>query len=136
MNTQDPPSDELQPGHEVRAVELHLTADERDRMADKREAALVEREIRTAAREAVVDDRIKETEVLRADAATRDDLADERDADADERERATSLDAFLHPDADHYKTVIEALRAAAIDRSEAKSDRSSSANDRSKLGHG
>lgn len=72
-------------------------------------------------------------EGVRADADTRDDRADERDVVADERERVASLDAFLHPDADHYVSLIKALRAAAIDRSEAKSDRASAAADRSRL---
>lgn len=136
MNTHDSLSDGARPAEEAGRVQPNPTAVERPRVADEREAALVAREMRTTAPETGIDDRIKDAEVILADAATRDELADERDAVADERERATSLDAFLHPDADHYDTVIKVLRAAALDRSEAKSDRSSAANDRSKLGHG
>jgi hypothetical protein len=85
------------------------------------------------AHEARAGARIDEAKAVLADAATRDARADERDATADERERAASLDAFVHPDADQYDAAIKARRASAIDRAEARSDRSSSADDRSKL---
>jgi hypothetical protein len=75
---------------------------------------------RTAAREAGAGARIDEATVVLADAATRDARADERDARADERERVASLDAFLHPEADHYGAAMRARRASAIDRSEAR----------------
>jgi hypothetical protein len=140
MNTDESPSGGLCPAEEAGRVQRHLAADERERLADERErladereAVLDEREIRTAAHEASIYARIDEAKVVLAEAATRDVRADERDAVAASRERAASLDAFMHPDADQYDAAIKARRASAIDRSEAKSDRSSSVDDRSKL---
>ena len=128
-------SDKLRRAEEAGWVQRNLAADERERIMDEREAALDERETRTAAHEAGINARIDEAKVVRADAERRDDYADARDAVADERERSASLDAFVRPN-DQQDAAIKARRASAIDRSEAKSDRSSSAEDRSKLSDG
>ena len=107
-------------------------ADERDSRADKREAALDQREIRSAAREAGSESRAVETQKVLADAASRDDLADARDLAADDREQAASLDLFVHPITEH-DAAIRARRLSAMDRLDSKTDRSSSAEDRSRL---
>jgi hypothetical protein len=133
MNIDEPLSGGRSRTQEVGHVRLHLAAIERERIADEREAALDVRELRIVAHEARAGARVDEVEVVLADAAARDARADERDAIADERERAASLDAFVHPDADQYDAAIRARRASAIDRAEARSDRLSSAEDRSKL---
>ena len=75
---------------------------------------------------------IVEAQSILAEADSRDDRADARDSEANDRERAASLDLFVHPN-DEYDAAIKARRLAAMDRLNSKSDRSSSAHDRSKL---
>jgi hypothetical protein len=133
MNNDEPLSGGRSRTQEVSQARPNVAADERERIAHEREAALDLRELRIVAHEARAGARIDEAKAVLADAATRDARADERDAIADERERAASLDAFVHPDADQYDAAIRARRASAIDRAEARSDRLSSAEDRSKL---
>ncbi len=136
MNIDEPVP--ARPGHTEQGRPAHPNPDmnERERIVDEREAALDERETRSAAREAGANARLAEVEAVLADAETRDDRADARDAVADERERAASLDAFLHADADPHDAAVKARRASATDRVDAKSDRSSSADDRTKLSDG
>jgi hypothetical protein len=124
-----------EPPHEVGDSDLEereRVADERDSVADEREAALRAREIRTAARDAGRESRAVETQKVLADAASRDERADARDAVADDREQAASLDSFLLP-SDEFDVAIKARRLSAMDRLHSKTDRSSSADDRSKL---
>ena len=60
--------------------------------------------------------------------------AEARDALADDREQAASLEAFLHDE--DFSPGFAARRAAGIDRSDAKADRTSAAEDRSTLTDG
>jgi len=131
---------QIQPqSHSSRATmrpvdEANLAAHERERIADEREAALINVRFVTAAHEASTVARIDAAKVVLADAATR--MFELTNAMGGRRERATRLDSFINPDTDQHDEAIKARRASAIDRSEAKSDRSSSANDRSKLTDG
>ena len=68
-----------------------------------------------------------------ADAARRDAVADVRDARADVREKEASLNAFVRPAYGDHVASLQARRASATNRVESKSDRSSSADDRTKL---
>jgi hypothetical protein len=133
MNNDEPLSGGRSRTQEFSHARLDLADIEREQIANEREAALDLRELRIVAHEASADARVDEVKVVLDDAATRDTRADERDARADERECAASLDAFVHPDADQYTAAIRARRASAIDRAEARSDRLSSAEDRSDL---
>ena len=69
---------------------------------------------------------------INADADARDEQADARDVVADERDEATSLAAFLSDHHD-YDAALKARQSAAVDRLDAKIDRTSSAQDRSEL---
>ncbi len=66
-----------------------------------------------------------------ARAEDRDEKADARDVVADERDSAASLHSLLH-EGDSAK-ALQARRAAAMDRSDSKSDRESAAKDRSQM---
>lgn len=102
---------------------------------ERREAGLNEREVDAAAREARVNDRADDIKEVLADADRRDERADARDLVADEREHAASLDAFVHPN-DQHDAAMKARRSSAIDRSDLKSERTSSADGRSRLSDG
>ena len=65
------------------ADEANLAAHERERIANEREAALINVRFVTAAHEASTVARIDAAKAVLADAATRDVRADERDAEAD-----------------------------------------------------
>ncbi len=106
--------------------------DQRDRAADARDAALDQREAHLVAREARVSARFLLADSVRIDADRRDELADQRDAVADAWQRAASFDALVHPD-DQYTALLQSWRSAALDRSQGRLDRSSSADDRSRL---
>jgi hypothetical protein len=107
--------------------------DERENLAEKREAALDAREVRADARDLVQADRQERATHILADADQRDHRADARDVAAATRDTAASLRSFLHDSADEYGPALKARRSAAIDRTDAKSDRTSAASDRSEL---
>ncbi|WP_133160226.1 hypothetical protein [Cryobacterium zongtaii] len=70
-------------------------------------------------------------EKILVDAHRRDDEADIRDVESDKRAEAADLEAFL--DTSEIYSGHGERRAAALDRSHAKSDRQSSADDRAEL---
>jgi hypothetical protein len=105
--------------------------DDREDLADKREAALTVREARVDALDALLVDRTEAAKSILADADERDDLADERDVAADKRDLRASLDCFLG-DRD-FDAALKARRSAAMDRLNSKVDRNSAAGDRSEL---
>ena len=106
-------------------------ADERDARADKRDADLNVREALAEAHEAHALDREKETSEILSAADERDDRAETRDRVADLRETAAGLHSFLHDK--EYDAALRARRAAALDRADSKTDRTSGASDRVKL---
>ncbi len=69
-------------------------------------------------------------EILAA-AEARDEQADARDTAARKRDSAASLHSFLNDD--EYDATLKARRSAAMDRSDSRTDRDSSAEDRSRL---
>jgi hypothetical protein len=60
-----------------------------------------------------------------ADADKRDHQAEARDAAAKARDTEASLRSFLHDSPDEYGPALKARRSAAIDRTDAKTDRTS-----------
>ena len=108
-----------------------LVADERDARADERDADLDAREALAEAHEAHASDREHETNEILAAADERDNRAETRDRVADVRETAAGLHSFLHDE--EYDAALQARRAAAMDRSDSKTDRTSGASDRAKL---
>lgn len=106
---------------------------ERDRLADKREAALDAREFRADARDKMQADRLERAIHILADADKRDLHAEARDDAATTRDAEASLRSFLHDSADEYGPALKARRSAAIDRTDSKTDRTSAAADRSEL---
>lgn len=117
--------------HGDRADTPAAAAEERDRAADDREAALAVRESRADAVLAAERDRKTAVRRILDDAERRDEVSDARDTDADDREVAASRAAFL--DQRSRGVQPEVRRAAALDRIHSKSDRSSAATDRSEL---
>jgi hypothetical protein len=107
--------------------------DERESLAEKREAMLDARELRADAWEAAQADRRDRATHILADADKRDHQADARDAAATTRDTKAGLHSFLHDSADQYGPALKARRSAAIDRTDAKTDRTSAAADRSEL---
>jgi hypothetical protein len=106
-------------------------ADERDAAADERESDLLAREARAQAKESLEASlRGEVLEILDA-AEARDEQADARDTAAGKRDSAASLHSFLNDD--EYDATLKARRSAAMDRSDAHTDRDSSAEDRSRL---
>jgi hypothetical protein len=105
--------------------------DEREHAADEREAALDKREQAVQAKESAQVGREQETQGILDAADERDELADERDAAADERDKAASLHSFLRDD--DYGPGYKARMSAGMDRSDSKGDRTSAADDRSRL---
>jgi hypothetical protein len=87
------------------------------------------------ARESLQDGREEKVQQIIAAADERDDEADVRDAVADKRDQAASLAAFLSS-GHTYDETLKARRSAAADRLDSKSDRASSARDRSELTDG
>ncbi|WP_158253845.1 hypothetical protein [Cryobacterium sp. N22] len=79
-------------------------------------------------RQAAQDQKIQK---ILLDAHRRDDEADIRDIESDKRAEAADLEAFL--DTSETYSGHGERRAAALDRSHAKSDRQSSADDRAEL---
>ncbi|WP_130179252.1 hypothetical protein [Cryobacterium sp. SO1] len=77
--------------------------------------------------------RDRKTRKILADAEKRDDAADVRDVESDERAEAADLQAFL--DVNEKYSGHGERRAAALDRTSAKSDREASADDRAELAH-
>ncbi len=69
-------------------------------------------------------------EILDA-AEARDEQADARDTAARKRDSAASLHSFLNDD--EYDATLKARRSEAMDRSDSRTDRDSSAEDRSRL---
>lgn len=108
-------------------------ADERDAAADERESVLRAREVRAQAWESADADRREATREILDSAEVRDEQAEARDATAGERDSAAGLRSFLQDDEGEYDAALKARRAAARDRSDAHTDRDSSAVDRSKL---
>ena len=106
-------------------------ADERDAAADERESHLRAREVRAQAKEALEASRRGEVLGILDAAEARDEQADARDAAAGDRDSAASLHSFLNDD--EYDATLKARRSAAMDRSDAHTDRDSSAVDRSRL---
>nr|MCW2728595.1 hypothetical protein [Aeromicrobium sp.] len=106
-------------------------ADERDRVADEREADLEVRESRAEGVLAARDGRGLNARRILDDADHRDEVSDARDAEADDREVTASRAAFLDPGASEHQPDVR--RAAALDRSHSKSDRTSAAVDRVEL---
>jgi hypothetical protein len=76
-------------------------------------------------------DHDEKIEKILVDAGRRDDEADLRDGVSDKRAEAADLQAFL--DTSESYSGLGERRAAALDRSHAKSDRESSADDRAQL---
>ena len=124
MNEQDAPAEECMTAREI-------DVEQRERSADKREAALETREGALRAREAVGAERSRKADGILGDADERDGQADLRDSLANERDRAASLHSFLHDD--DFTPGAEARHAAGLDRSDSKQDRTSAADDRSRL---
>jgi len=85
--------------------------------------------------ETIPGDREQRIQKLIAAANERDDQADVRDANADKRDQAASLTAFLAADT-AFDVTLNARRSAAVDRLDAKLDRTASAQDRSELTDG
>ncbi|WP_130176804.1 hypothetical protein [Cryobacterium sp. SO1] len=73
----------------------------------------------------------EKNEKILAHAERRDDQAELRDVESDKRSEAADLQAFLYTDSSYAGPGER--RAAAVDRSHAKSDRESSAADRAQL---
>ncbi|WP_146215833.1 hypothetical protein [Cryobacterium arcticum] len=73
----------------------------------------------------------EKNEKILADAECRDDQAELRDVESDKRSEAADLQAFLDTNSSYAGPGER--RAAAVDRSHAKSDRESSAADRAQL---
>jgi len=106
----------------------------------EREVAVAERETDVARREADVQvrelalaERLLGSDVVLAAADLRDIDAEVRDDVAVELDRASDLAEFVAPAAHSYGGHNAGRRHAALDRDSAKSDRSSSAEDRRAL---
>jgi len=82
--------------------------------------------------ETIHGDRERRVQKIIAAADERDDQADVRDENADKRDQAASLKAFLAADTS-FDVTLNARRSAAVDRLDAKLDRTASAQDRSEL---
>lgn len=106
-------------------------ADLRDDRADAREAGLDAREDRADARDAVQSARLEHIRSILTGAGVRDDKADDRDSAADSRDASASLQSFLHDE--EIAGGLKARRAAALDRMDSKTDRTSAASDRIEL---
>jgi hypothetical protein len=76
-------------------------------------------------------DRLLKAEAILGEADERDGLADARDSLANERDHAASLQSFLHEE--DFAPGVRARRAAGLDRSDSKDDRTAAADDRSRL---
>ena len=105
---------------------------------DQREADLAEREAVLAAQlTKLAVDRVAHLEAAQkvCDAAKERDVeADARDRIAVARDHAADVEAFTSPDGNSgYGADLPAWRHAALDRSEAKGDRTSAADDRAAL---
>jgi len=94
--------------------------------------APADRESRTDAGARIQDDRERRVQKIIAAADERDDKADVRDVNAEKRDEAASLTAFLAAD-NAFDVTLNARRSAAVDRLDAKIDRTASAQDRSDL---
>lgn len=125
---------EQDPSSTARTTPADIHADQRESDADERETALDVREERIRAREATSAERLKEAQGILADADERDGDADARDSRANDRDRAASLQSFLRDE--DFTTGVKARRSAGLDRSDSKDDRTSAADDRSRLTHG
>jgi hypothetical protein len=85
----------------------------------------------TSASEHRASEHDRQIEQILGDADRRDEEADLRDGVSDKRSEAADLQAFL--DTTETYSGLGERRAAALDRSHAKSDRKSSAEDRAEL---
>lgn len=111
----------------------HDTGDD----GDQREASLVEREAVLAAQVTKYGAdraaRAEAAEKVCAAAKERDVEADARDRLAAAQDHAADVKAFTSPAGSGYGADLPARRHAALDRRDAKSDRTSSADDRATL---
>jgi hypothetical protein len=107
------------------------STEEREARADEREAALDARQDRADARDAAQTDREEHVRSILLRADERDGDADDRDSAADTRDATASLNSFLNDE--EFPATFKARRLAALDRLDSKTDRTSSASDRSDL---
>ena len=110
--------------------------DERDRMADEREAALAareraldERESLLMVREKALAERMGVAHEILAAADERDAISDSRDTGGDTREQVLDRAHFLATGST-YGDDLPLRRGAALDRAHAKGDREASHEDR------
>jgi hypothetical protein len=113
------------------AAETGHAATGRDQKADKREAALDEREDRVEATESTGAGRSDVVQRILDEADVRDANADARDSAAQRRDMAATLEEYLNQETN--TEGVKARGASVLDRSHSRGDRVASKDDRSLL---
>jgi hypothetical protein len=122
---------EEDPNGPATAAGSRRAATRRDQKADKREAALDEREDRVEAEESTGAGRSDVVQGILNEADVRDANADARDSAAQRRDMAATLEEYLNQETN--TEGIKARGASALDRSHSRGDRVASKDDRSHL---
>jgi hypothetical protein len=132
MGSPHPGSHSDPPGDSTAPKDTH-DVEEREALADDREAELDARQNLIVADESARDARKQRHRDIVGKAEERDVQADARDSVAERRDRDASLAGFLNVNDNNFENDLRERRSAALDRSQSKGDRSLAASDRSEM---